>query len=59
MTLSIKGTIMLGMNKLDRETRARVLHLLCEGQSIRAATRLTGVSKKAVMKLHSNKNGAA
>ena len=42
---------MLGMNKLDRETRARVLHLLCEGQSIRAATRLTGVSKKAVMKL--------
>jgi IS1 family transposase len=39
------------MNKLDRETRARVLHLLCEGQSIRAATRLTGVSKKAVMKL--------
>jgi IS1 family transposase len=39
------------MNELDRETRARVLHLLCEGQSIRAATRLTGVSKKAVMKL--------
>src|SRR5580704_17354413 len=39
------------MNKLDRETRARCLHLLCEGQSIRAATRLTGVSKKAVMKL--------
>jgi IS1 family transposase len=39
------------MNKLDRETRARVLHLLCEGQSIRAATRLTGVSKKAVIKL--------
>jgi IS1 family transposase len=42
---------MLGMNKLDRETRARVLHLLCEGQSIRAVTRLTGVSKKAVTKL--------
>jgi IS1 family transposase len=39
------------MNKLDRETRAQVLHLLCEGQSIRAATRLTGVSKKAVVKL--------
>ena len=39
------------MNKLNRETRAHVLHLLCEGQSIRAATRLTGVSKKAVMKL--------
>lgn len=39
------------MNKLDRETRARVLHLLCEGSSIRAVTRLTGVSKKAVTKL--------
>jgi IS1 family transposase len=39
------------MNKLDRETRARVLHLLCEGSSIRAVTRLTGVSKKAVIKL--------
>ena len=42
---------MAGMNKLDREIRARVLHLLCEGQSIRAVTRLTGVSKKAVTKL--------
>src|SRR5580704_3648366 len=39
------------MNKLDRETRARVLHLLCEGQSIRAATRLTGASKNTVTKL--------
>ena len=24
------------MNKLDRKTRAQILHLLCEGQSIRA-----------------------
>jgi IS1 family transposase len=39
------------MNKLDREARARILHLLCEGNSIRAATRLTGASKKAVSKL--------
>jgi IS1 family transposase len=39
------------MNKLDRETRARVLHLLCEGNSLRAVTRLTGVSKKAVSRL--------
>jgi IS1 family transposase len=39
------------MNKLDREARARILHLLCEGNSIRAVTRLTGVSKKAVSKL--------
>ncbi len=39
------------MNRLPRETRARVLHLLCEGQSIRAVERLTGVTKKAVTKL--------
>jgi IS1 family transposase len=39
------------MNKLDHEARARILHLLCEGSSIRATTRLTGASKKAVSKL--------
>jgi IS1 family transposase len=39
------------MNKLTRQTRAQVLHLLCEGQSIRAVTRLTGCSKNTVAKL--------
>jgi IS1 family transposase len=39
------------MKTLDRNTRARVLHLLCEGTSIRAITRLTGVSKTTVLKL--------
>lgn len=39
------------MNKLDRKTRAQILHLLCEGQSIRAVTRLTGCSKNTVSKL--------
>jgi IS1 family transposase len=39
------------MNKLSREARARILHLLCEGNSIRAITRLTGSSKKAVSRL--------
>jgi IS1 family transposase len=39
------------MNKLDREARSRILHLLYEGNSIRAVTRLTGASKKAVSKL--------
>ena len=42
---------MSGMNKLDREARSRILHLLCEGNSIRAVTRLTGISKKAVSRL--------
>ena len=40
-----------GMNKLPAETRARILHLLCEGQSIRATVRLTGVSKNTISKL--------
>jgi IS1 family transposase len=42
---------MLSMNKLTREDRARILHLLCEGSSIRAITRLTGASKNTVVKL--------
>ena len=39
------------MNKLSRDDRSRILHLLCEGTSIRAVTRLTGASKKAISKL--------
>jgi IS1 family transposase len=39
------------MNKLDPTERARILHLLCEGSSIRAVTRLTGASKVTVTKL--------
>src|ERR1700754_3689151 len=39
------------MNKLSSEDRACILHLLCEGQSIRAVTRLTGASKNTVAKL--------
>ena len=39
------------MNKLTTEARARILHLLCEGMSIRAITRLTGASKNTVAKL--------
>src|SRR5882757_5049079 len=39
------------MNKLSREDRARILHLLCEGSSIRAITRLTGAGKNTVTKL--------
>ena len=39
------------MNKLTIEERARILHLLCEGMSIRAITRLTHASKNTVAKL--------
>src|SRR5262245_58407871 len=39
------------MNKLDRKARAQILHMLCEGRSIRAITRITGASKNTVAKL--------
>ena len=39
------------MNKLDAKARSTILHLLCEGNSIRAITRLTGASKNTVIKL--------
>jgi hypothetical protein len=42
---------MVSMNRLTRDERAKILHLLCEGSSIRAVTRLTGASKNTVIKL--------
>jgi len=39
------------MNKLSSQERGHILHLLCEGMSIRAITRTTGVSKNTVTKL--------
>lgn len=39
------------MNKLSAQDRAHILHLLCEGSSVRAVTRLTGASKNTVIKL--------
>ena len=39
------------MNRLTCDERAKILHLLCEGMSIRAITRLTGASKNTVAKL--------
>ena len=39
------------MHKLPPQDRSRILHLLCEGNSLRAVTRLTGASKVTVTKL--------
>ena len=39
------------MNRPNREQRTQMLHLLCEGSSIRAVTRLTGASKNTVSNL--------
>ena len=41
----------MAMNKLDRDTRAKILTLLCEGMSIRAITRVLGVGKNTVARL--------
>jgi IS1 family transposase len=42
---------MRGMNKLPAATRVQVLSMLCEGSSMRAITRVTGVSLNTVTKL--------
>jgi len=39
------------MNKLSSADRARILHLLCEGSSIRSVTRLLNVGKNTVSRL--------
>ncbi|PDQ19020.1 IS1 family transposase [Mesorhizobium sanjuanii] len=46
------------MNKLDTATRSKILHLLVEGQSIRAITRVMGMSKNTVAKLLSDAGAA-
>lgn len=42
---------MPGMNKLTSSERARIIHLLCEGSSIRSVTRLLNVGKNTVTRL--------
>ena len=49
-TLMHMGHIAL-MNKLSSASRAQILGLMVEGVSIRAITRITGVSKNTVVKL--------
>ena len=39
------------MNKLPSEKRAQILHLLCEGSSLRATNRLADVAYNSVAKL--------
>jgi IS1 family transposase len=41
----------MDMRKLASSDRAHIVHLLCEGMSIRAITRTTGASKNTVTKL--------
>lgn len=43
--------ILPGMKRLSHVQRSQILHLLCEGNSLRAITRVTGVSLNTVTKL--------
>ncbi len=36
---------------MTREQRTQILHLLCEGSSVRAVSRITGSAKNAILKL--------
>ena len=47
------------MKRLSNPQRVQLLHLLCEGTSIRAAARLTGVSKTTILKLVEDAGQAA
>jgi IS1 family transposase len=45
------SSIMVSMNQLDVTRRVHVVKCLCEGMSIRATVRLTGMAKNTVVKL--------
>ena len=47
------------MRRLNRDDRARALHLLCEGSAIRAVSRITGISKTTLLKLVADAGQAA
>lgn len=51
LTLLDRSSIMASMNKLNIERRAQIIAALVEGCSIRATSRMVGVSKDTVMKL--------
>ena len=46
-----RNSYIMGMNKMPLKTRALILNMLCEGQSMRATARLADVSFNTVAKL--------
>ena len=50
---------MASMKKLAPETRAQILHLLMEGNSVRGTARIVGVSKTTILKLIEDAGAAA
>jgi IS1 family transposase len=51
LTKRARSRIVVSMKRLDKTDRAQILHLLCEGMSIRAIARTTGASKTTITKL--------
>lgn len=51
LAYSYRLCIMFSMNRLDIKTRAQILHLLVEGNSLRATARIADVSRNTVDKL--------
>ena len=39
------------VNRLNRALRAQILHLLCEGSSMRSVHRVLGISRQTIAKL--------
>ena len=46
-----ESSYLMRMNKLPTQTRVQILQMLCEGSSMRANSRITGVSFNTVVKL--------
>ena len=59
LTSRKRSRIIASMIRLERKERARIIHLLCEGMSIRAISRATGVSKTTITKLVVDAGSAA
>lgn len=51
MTFPKRSSILVSMKRLTNQSRVQIIHMLCEGTSIRAITRITGASKNTVAKL--------
>src|SRR5947209_3359431 len=51
LTMRKRSSIMVSMNKLSRQERARIIGCLVEGNSIRATVMLTVAAKNTVLKL--------
>src|SRR5438128_2454117 len=51
LTMHTRSSIMVNMNRLSKQERARVISCLVEGNSIRSTVRMTGTAKNTVLKL--------